>query len=143
MAITVKPVAQVVDKWKTRAAQSANFYAAGTVGKGAAWQQGAQAAAGAWAQGVQNAVAANAFASGVSGASPASYDNGVKNKGVARWGPGVAASVDKYQNKMTSVLNAISGVTLPPRGPRGDAGNYGRVQAIGTVLHDLRRTGQI
>lgn len=139
----VPDVTSVARKWLARAQQSSTFYAEGTRGKGGQWEAAASDAADTYAAGVQQAIAQGAFARGVSAAGASAYDNGVANKGVQRWAPGVAAGEDKYRQKMSGVLSTIQGVTLSPRGARGDPGNYTRVQEIGMALHDAKVAGRL
>ena len=143
MAIEVPDIASVASKWLQRAQQSSAYYAEGTRGKGGLWEANARAAADTYAQGVQAAIGMGSFERGIATAGATAYDRGVAQKGTQRWAPGVAAGQDKYSSKMSAVLGVISGVTLPPRGPRGDAGNYERVRAVGEALHEARAAGRL
>ena len=142
MPATTDP-AKATSKWLQRAQQSGNYYQDGTRGKGNEWAQNAAAAKDSYNMGVQAAIAQDRFAGGVQKAGASKYERGVTEKGVQRWAPGISASQQDYNKAISTVLSVINSVTLPPRGPRGSAQNYQRVQAIGEALRSAKEGGQI
>ena len=121
-------------KWARNAAASSNEYAQGVQNPRRSWQAGAGAAGGNYQVGVQQAIANNRYEAGVQKAGDAKYKAGVQEKGVARYGQGVSSqgAQSRYQQGFNPYESAIEGVTLPPRGPKGQ--NLGRVQAIQDAL---------
>lgn len=133
-----KSIQTTVDKWRSRSAVATQDYAAGVTRSGVDWQGPTLAAADAYAVGVQEAIGQGRFARGVQAAGNSRWQNRAREVGSQRFGPGVAASVDRYQQGFAPFLNTIAGITLPPRGPRGSAGNLQRVQLIADALHQQR-----
>lgn len=132
--VEVKPLEDVVRKWKTRAAVAQPDFTSG-VSRAVDWQGKATAAAPAWGTGVTAAVAANSYAKGVAKVSTEEWKKKSIEKGAPRFASGVAAAEGDFRKGISDVLSTIAGVTLPARGPKGSAGNYERVRAIGDALH--------
>lgn len=140
MAISVKPISEVVNNW-------ANV----TPGRSEVYSRNAQAASGTWlanfVAGIpnfQSAVVAAGVATRMANSARARgqtrYQTKIQAVGAARFGQGVTASREIYASAVQPYLNTISGLTLPPRRPRGDPSNLQRVQAIATALHNQRVT---
>jgi len=132
--VEVKPLEDVVSKWKSRAAVSTGDFSKG-VTRTADWQGKTSAASDRWGTGVTAAVAAGSYAKGVSKVSTDEWKRKTIDKGTARFASGVAAAEGDFRKGISEVLSTIAGVTLPPRGAKGDPANYERVKAIGTALH--------
>mgnify|MGYP001593738980 CR=1 FL=1 len=117
-------------KWARNAAASSQEYAQGVQNPRRSWQQAAGAAGSNYQVGVQQAISQNRYESGVQKAGDTKYKQGVQEKGVARFGQGVStqSAQGRYQQGFAPYESAIEGVTLPPRGPKGQ--NLARVQAI-------------
>ncbi len=103
------------------------------------WQSRTIAAQPAWQQGVTQAAAENRFATGVDGKGP-KWQRKAATVGSQRFGPGVAAAREDYQAGFAPYAQILSGLTLTPRGPRGDPRNLQRVAEIMTALNAHRRT---
>jgi hypothetical protein len=136
--LQVKDAATVAKKWATRAGAAGADYAAGVNGTTKDWAADTAGAAPAWAAGVQTAAANGSFAKGVNAAGTAKWKAKASNVGAARYPQGVAAATQYYQNGITSVLQVLSGITLPARGPKGDPGNLNRVQIVTTALRKMK-----
>lgn len=134
--VATKPLDQVVDKWQRKVAAAGPDYIAGVQNPKADWQTETLKAEGRYKQGVTQAAAEGRFGKGVQTAGTEKWKRGATGKGATRWPEGVAAAAGDYSSGMGEVLSTIQGVTLPPRGPKGDPANYARVQAIGTALHN-------
>lgn len=134
----VKSVATASDKWVRRAGQSAPDYQKGVQSPRTSWQEATLAASDAQAAGVQQAISEGRFEKGVSAAGNAKWQRKATTVGAQRFGPGVAAAKGDYESGFSPYAAVIQGVTLPPRGPKGDPRNYERVQQIGDALHNAK-----
>jgi len=136
MAIKVPASGTVAEKWRRRASAAAPDYAAGIKDPKQSWQTAASAANDNYVTAVTQAASAGKFKAGVAKAGDATWQKGALEKGAARFPQGVTAAESDYNARISEVLTTISGVSLPPRGLKGDPSNYERVRAIGTTLHD-------
>jgi hypothetical protein len=134
----VKDAATVAAKWAARAGAAGQDYAKGVTNTQKDWATDTAAAAPAWAAGVQAAAGNGSFAKGVNAAGTAKWKNKAANVGAARYPQGVAAASQYYQTGIGPVLQVLSGITLPARGPKGDPGNINRVTAVTTALRKLK-----
>ena len=98
----------------------------------------AAAAAGTYAEGVQQAIAENRFAAGITG-SGARWRRKAEALGSQRFPTGVTAARDDMAAGVAPYLQALQGVTLDPRRPRGDPANLQRVAVIAQALNQRRR----
>lgn len=137
----VKSMSVIVDKWSRRASQAAPDYAAGVKSPRKDWQTATSDAADAQAAGVQAAIAAGSFAKGVAKAGTGKWQRKAISVGAQRFGPGVAAAKGEYQAGFSPYAAVIEGVSLAPRGARGDPRNYDNVRAIGEALHSAKTGG--
>ena len=134
----VKDAATVANKWATRAGAAGADYAAGVNSTTKDWATDTANAAPTWAAGVQAAAANNSFAKGVTTAGTAKWKTKAANTGAARYPQGVAAAKSYFQNGIQNVLNVLSGLTLPARGPKGDPANINRVTTVTTALRKMK-----
>lgn len=134
----VKPVSVASDKWVKRAAQAGPDYARGVASPRTPWAEATAASADAQAAGAQQAITNGSFEKGVQKAGNAKWQRKASGVGAQRFGPGVAAAKSDYEGGFAPYAAVIQGVTLPPRGPKGDPRNYSRVQAIGDALHTAK-----
>jgi len=134
----IKPTSVSADKWVRRAGQAGPDYARGVQNPRTSWAEATAAAADAQAAGIQAALANNSFEKGVQKAGNAKWQRKAATVGAQRFGPGVAAAKGDYESGFAPYAAVIAGVTLPPRGAKGDPRNYERVTAIGQALHDAK-----
>jgi hypothetical protein len=134
----VKDAATVAAKWSQRASAAGAAYTAGVNGTQKDWATDTAAAAPSWGAGVQAAVSNGSFARGVQAAGTAKWKTKAANVGAARYPQGVTAAQPYYQAGITQVLQVLSGLTLPARGPKGDPGNINRVSAVTTALRKMK-----
>lgn len=134
----IKPMTAIQAKWQQRASVSQQAYADGVSNPRSSWADGAARANDAWKAGIQAAAAANRFANGVRAAGDAKWSAMARSKGPSRWAEGISISGDAYARGFAPYHQAIQNIQLSPRGPRGDARNYKRVQEIGDALHQVR-----
>jgi len=121
-------------RWARKAAGASEDYASGVQSPRADWQASTLAAAPAQAAGVQAAIARGSFARGVQAAGTAKWQSRAVKLGTSRFAQGVSEGVSDYEKGVAPFLQVIEGVTLPPRGPKGDPRNLERVKAIATAL---------
>lgn len=136
--LQVKDAATVAKKWATRAGAAGGDYAAGVNGTTHDWASDTAAAAPAWAAGVQTAAANGSFAKGVNAAGTQKWKTKAANVGAARYPQGIAAASQYYQTGITAVLQVLSAITLPARGPKGDPGNLNRVSIVTQALRKMK-----
>lgn len=134
--VKTKGVDRTVNKWRTKVAGASQDYLDGVTNPKVDWQGATAAAEGRYKEGVTRAASEGRFGKGVARAGTAKWQKGATEKGPGRWTDGVSKSEDEYRQGMGEVISTIEGITLPPRGPKGDPANYARVQAIGTTLHN-------
>jgi uncharacterized membrane-anchored protein len=126
--ITIKPIANIVAKWKNKAGGASGDYKDGIT---FAPDQGAAAAAAAdtWFQGVTAPDVQARFASRAA-ASTAKWKKNAENLGPSRYTQGVANAVDEYQKGVSPALDVLRGLEIPARKPKGDPSNNDIVRFI-------------
>lgn len=134
MAIPVKDAASAAKKFAQRGQAASRDYTEGVRGAGQRWQSETAASADNYAAAVQEAIGRNAFARGVAASGGARYEAKATTIGAQRFGPGIAAAEDDWRQGVEPYLQAIAGITLEPRQPKGSPSNYRRTQQIGEAL---------
>lgn len=127
-------------KWARNAAGAGQDYKQGVSNPRTPWAAAATASESAYEAGVQASIARKSYSKGVGAAGDAKWKQGVDEKGQQRYMSGVAtgSAQTRYQAGFSPYAAAIQGVTLAPRGPKGQ--NYGRVQQIGDALVAAKQT---
>lgn len=131
---SIRPIADIARKWASVTPQRSADYEAGVRNPRTDWQRATVAAKDAWKEGVTRAAANDSFAKGVTAAGTSKWQEGSLQKGVVRWGPGVAGAEDLYATGFAPYQAAIERVSLPPRFARRDPRNLLRVAAIVEAL---------
>lgn len=134
----VKSLDQITTKWASRAQAAGQAYSDGVKNPRNSWASQTEQAADNWSQGVQAAVSDGRFARGVTAAGDAAWQNGSINKGVNRYGPGVAAATSKFSAGFQKFAQALTNATLPKKFPKGDPNNMLRSQFVGTLLRNVK-----
>lgn len=137
----IKPIDQSSDKWSRRAGVAGEDYRMGVESPRRAWGEAAVAGESNYKDGVTRAAAAGRYGKGVRAAGDAKWRRGAIEKGVSRFGEGVRLAVDEWKKGFSPYQSAISAISLPPRGPAGDAKNLQRVAAIAAALRSLKEKG--
>lgn len=119
-------------KWARNTQAASGDYVAGVAAPRTPWAQATAAAEQNFAAGVQDAVSRGAFGRGVQNAGDNKWRKGVEEKGRTRYQQGAAVAQSDYDRGFAPFKSVIEGVSLPPRGPKGQ--NYGRSQAMGEAL---------
>jgi hypothetical protein len=140
----IKPIDRIASKWATVSGRSGSEYEEGVRNPRNDWQRATAAANATWKAAVSQAVSQDRFAAGVSRTPTARWQENAVSKGVSRYSAGVQLAQTAYQEGFAPYAEVIRGVTLPPRGPKGDPQNINRVATIAKALHDakMRRGGQ-
>jgi len=129
---------EIVAKWTARVSIAGPEYEDGVRNPKRDWATEAAAANDAWKAGVQDAIARNAFQTGVRTVGTPKWQDKTLTVGVSRWAPGVAAAAADYGRGFAPFLAALAALVLPKRYGRGDSRNYDRVKMIGDALHKVR-----
>jgi hypothetical protein len=137
MAIRVPSAAAAAEKWARVAPGRQQDYQAGIQSAGQAWQEGVNAGAANFAQGVQQAIAEGRYEKGVQG-KQSKYVQKTSTVGLSRWGAGITAARPDYESGVARALQALSAVSLPPKGPKGAPQNLQRVAAVVEALRATR-----
>jgi hypothetical protein len=138
MAIRIKDTATLARKFVTRAGAASGDYKDGVSQAGQDWETNTRAAGDNYAQGVQQAIADGRFQRGVTEAGSTKFVQRASTLGAQRFAPGVAAAEADWSKGAQPYLQALAGMTLPPRRPKGDPGNMERANAVASRLRALK-----
>jgi hypothetical protein len=130
MAIRIKPVETLKEKYANRASAAGADYKAGIDNPRRDQAAAAVAAKDSYASGVQQAIADDRFARGVTEAGTEKWKRKAGGVGAQRYPQGASAAKDDWARGSKPILDAIGSVDLPPRGPRGTPQNIQRVVAV-------------
>lgn len=139
MAIKIKDVGTLAQKFVKRAGAAGADYAAGVQNPKKDWQANTSASAPVWAQAVQTAAANGRFGAGVAKAGNAKWMANSAGKGAQRYPQGVGAAAGAWQAGVQPYIQALSTLDLPPRGVKGT--NIQRVAAVNDALHKIKAGG--
>lgn len=131
----VKSAEAASAKWQRRAGNAGPEYEEGVRNPRADWATETKAAAPSYSAGVTKAVQEKRYERGVSKAGTAKWQKNAVEKGPTRYAEGVRLSGDAYTTGTAPYLAVLSGLQLPPRGPKGDPKNIDRVRAVSEALH--------
>ncbi|GAH72724.1 unnamed protein product, partial [marine sediment metagenome] len=102
------------------------------------WEERASDSGGVYKAGVSVAGIEKRYVGGVKRAGAAKFSRKVRDVGVARYGPGVAAAKEDMSKGIADYVAVLDGMEIPDRGPRGSAANYAIVAKVGDALHKKR-----
>jgi len=136
--ITVKSAAEIAKKWAEVTPGRASYYEAEATTAGAEWEANTVAAGGNYTAGIAVAGIGKRFVGGVKRAGAEKFGRKVKEVGVARYAPGVAAAQADMSKGVADYVAVLEGLEIPDRGPRGSPGNYAIVEKVGSALHKKR-----
>ena len=137
----IRTTAENAAKWKRRTENAGPEYEAGIENPKNDWAENTANAEKNYETGIQTSIQQKRFGKGVKKAGTQAWQEGAKNKGVQRFGQGVALAGDKYEEGFKPYAEVIEKTTLPTRYPKGDPRNYERVKAMGASLHDKKVKG--
>jgi len=132
--VAIKKLEDIVKKWTDVTPARQPYFEAGVSAPLRDWATNAAAAEEAWESGVQAAITDKRFQGGVKAVGTEKWQR--KTLAVkGRYSEGVRIAGPDYESGFKPFHEVIAAVTLPERGPKGDARNYERVKAIGDALH--------
>jgi hypothetical protein len=140
MAIQIKPIDKIVAKWKAKAGGASADYSDGINFPKRDPGQAASAAADVWLQGVTAPDAKTSFAKNAADSTPKWKKNAIAVGG-SRYTQGVANAADEFSKGIGPALSVIAGLNLPPRQPKGSAGNLERVRIVNEALRKMKVGG--
>lgn len=138
MGIKVKPASEVARKWGEVTPGRSAYYQSGAVGAGGDWESATIAAAAAFKAAVSAGNIDAMFKGGVKKAGAAKYNRKVQDVGVNRFSQGVTAAISDFESGVAPFLEAMAGLTLTARQPRGSEANLERVRQIMVANHKKR-----
>lgn len=140
MAIKLKPVDQIAAKFTQRAAGSGQAYTDGVNSPRRPQNQAAKDAVTSWIAGTSQALANNGarWTKGLDAAGEAKWQQAAANKGAQRYTVGVQDAGAAYAKGFQPFAQALSTLTLGPRGPKGDNANLQRVAQVVQTLRAVK-----
>lgn len=136
--VATKSIKDISKKWGDVTPGRAPYYESGVKSPSKDWADEAAKSEDAYESGITEAIAQNRFSKGVRKAGSETWQKGAIEKGISRYGPGVRASIDKYEQNFAPYVEEINRISLPARGARGDPRNIERVTKIASALHKKR-----
>ena len=136
--LKVKAAADIAKKWGDVTPGKSGYYEAEATVAGALWESNAVKAEKTFKSAIAEAGLEKRFVGGIKKAGAAKYERKVKDVGVGRFGPGVAAAIADMESGFAPYRDVLDGMSIPDRGPRGSTTNYAIVQKIGDPLHKKR-----
>jgi len=126
----IRTIERIARKWATVTPGRTADYEEGIQNPRRDWEAATAGSEEAYQTGVQQAIAEKRFGRGVRAAGSEKWQQASLEKGVQRWGPGVAIGESNYARGFAPIRDAIERVQLPPRFARRDPRNLMRVKAI-------------
>ena len=141
MVVKIKSAPAIARKWaQVTPARSTVWQAEIAAASDSDWAEPTKAAEPIYGTGVQAAIGAGLYGKGVE-AHRGKWKRKALAVGPGRYGPGVTAAEADQAAGYAPYREVIAGLDLPPKGPRGAEGNYERVRAVGSALHNKRVGG--
>lgn len=137
----IKDISAIASKWGRVTPQRTPDFEAGVKNPKSDWKTNTAAANDRYKAGVTAAANANRFATGVNKAGTEKWQRKTIEKGVDRWGPGVASATSDFEAGFHPYHDVIASTTLPPKFPKGDPRNIQRVAALASALHNKKIKG--
>lgn len=126
--VETKSVSEAVEAWKEAISRVPAAYKKG-VERTTGFVEKAIAGEDVWIQRVQEAASKRAREKGLREISDEDWKRAAMEKGAARIGQGMSASIDKFSKGIGEVISVLQGVTLPPK-TADPIQNVERVKAI-------------
>ena len=136
--ISVKSATEIAKKWALVTPARASYYELEAPAAGGKWEERTTASGGVYKAAISAAGIQDRFVGGVKKAGAAKFSRKVKDVGVDRYAPGVAAAEADMAKGVAPFRDILDGLEIPDRGPRGSPGNYAIGQKVGDALHKGR-----
>lgn len=137
-AIKVKPIDASTTKWEERARAASGEFAANAEAAASEWATNTAKAADTYGQAISAPGIKTRFQRGVVRAGAAKFARKIRDVGMDRFAPGVAAATADFKAGAEPYFSTIAALTLTARKPRGDPANYSRVEQVGKALNAKR-----
>jgi len=138
MAIKVKPIEASTAKWSENAGRASAEMAANAEASAEEWARNTAASAENYRMAISAANIKERFRRGVVKAGAAKFARKVRAVAASRFSEGVGAAKEDYKSGAEPYFSTLSALTLSARKPRGDPGNYKRVEEVGKALNAKR-----
>jgi len=139
MAIRLRDLGALSQKFVQRAGAATNDYTEGVKAAGPDWESKTKAAAGTWKQAITEVAGTNRFEQGVADAGSQKFTTRASTLGAQRYAPGVQASAADWARGFGPYHQALQGMDLPLRAPRGSPQNQQISNAVATRLAAIKR----
>ncbi len=133
----ITPLDQSSDKWVRRSGVASQDYQSGVANPRRSWAEAAAAGESNYKTGVNAAAAAGRYGKGVRAAGDGRWKDMATKKGPTRYAEGVAVGKDDWNKGFAPYHQALSSLSLPARGAKGDPKNIQRVSAVATALRGV------
>lgn len=137
-AIRIKDTGSLAKKFVQRASAAAGDYKDGVTAAGGDWETNTKASEDNYSAGVQAAIGDKRFGKGVAAAGAGKYVARASTLGAQRYPSGVGAAEGDWSKGAAPYLDALKGMDLPPRRPKGDPGNQARANAVAAKLRSMK-----
>jgi hypothetical protein len=138
MAIRIKDTGSLAKKFVGRAQSAAGDYKTGVEASGQDWEAGARAGEGNYEAGVTQAIGDKRYGKGIAAAGAQRFTTRAATLGSQRYPTGVGAAEGDWARGAGPYLEALKGMELPPRRPKGDPGNQNRANAVASKLRAMK-----
>ena len=136
--VKIKPLTAIADKWAEVTPGRASYYEAGVRDPLEDWEEATVAAQAAYKAAVSAADIGKRHSGGVKRAGTAKWQRKAIDLGVGRFGPGVMAAKDDYNDGFAPYQAVLAATDMPARKPRGDPANNERTKVLNTALFKKR-----
>lgn len=136
--VKIKPMAAIADKWAEVTPGRSEYYEAGVRDPLEDWESATVAAMAAYKASVSAPDIGKRHSGGVKRAGTAKWQRKSIDLGVNRFGPGVMAAKEDYNDGYAPHQATLAALDLPARKPRGDPANNERTKVINVALFKKR-----
>lgn len=134
----IMDTSKIAEKWARVTPTRTADYDQGIRNPRRDWQQATEAAETTYKSEVTKAANEGRFGKGVKRAGTQKWQQKTIDKGVNRWGPGVAVAEPDFAAGYEPIRQAIAAVNLPPRRGKMDPANFQRVQLVAKAAHEAK-----
>ena len=136
--LVVPSLDEISKKWVDETPRRAVYYEKNAPPAASRWATNAAMAEAVYKAAITAPGVEKRFSGGIRRVGAPKYERKIKEVGVARFGPGVAAAKADFEGGIKPYRDELAAIDVPVRKPRGDLGNLDRVKAIMDALHKKR-----